>query len=328
MNSVEVFGLLHLAENELSAVNVKVHGFSEQIKIYLSNASLLDKSLAAQGLNFTLLTNNKSKLIENLDESTKNLNIVQIDCLTSVPSGVPFYSAHFKVDAFRFIGSLNLDYAIFCDLDVVCLKPIPEIAKNLREQNVASVYDISDQIIPELGHELIIKNLETITGVKSEGRWIGGEFLCGSSAFFSKITLQIEKVLPFYFEKLKNRSIELFGDEVYTTVAIENLRRENLYVSEAGNLNFIWRFWSSGTKFSQKSFRHSENVFLLHLPADKYFLQQMNKKFISFNTERFLAEYRKMIRFQKIKNIPREIIYLLFRIKAKTLGLRKIKFKK
>ena len=125
MTSIEVFGLLHLAENENSAVNLQVKNFSDQMRVYASNASLLNKSLAKQGIRFTLLTNNSYKIKEYFTEYDSSINIVEIEMQISVPSGTKFYSAHYKLEVFRHISKWEGNYAIFCDLDMVCLGPLP-----------------------------------------------------------------------------------------------------------------------------------------------------------------------------------------------------------
>ena len=327
-NGVHVFGLLHLAINEYSAVNLKVKNFSDQIKVYLSNASLLNKSFEAQGIKFTLLTNNKKLLEDELFGVNHKLNIVEIVFPTKVPSGVPFYSAHFKVDAFRYIASLNLKYAIFCDLDVVCLKPLPEVFETLISEGIPMVYEVTDQIIPADGHPFIIKNLEIINEKKSEGRWVGGEFMAGPSSFFNILTEEIDHVIKArgYFDLLISGEVTSGGgDEVYTNAAIEKMKRSGVYISEAGLINIIGRYWSSGPGFVQKDFKYFENVFLLHLPADKYFLQKMDEKYQFFDSKVFINEFLKKTRNHKIKSSPRAFLYFLFRVKAKTYGLRSIK---
>jgi hypothetical protein len=325
MSRMEVFGLLHLVENELSAVNVKVRDFAQQINVYLNNASLLSKSLGAQGINFTLLTNNKLKLKECLGENCTNLAIQEIEFSTQVPTGTSFYSAHFKADVFRHIGKLDLAYAAYCDLDVVCLKNIPMVFDTVISEKIPLIYDISDQIISYYGHEEVMHMFKEINSLPSEGRWIGGEFISGTSEFFLELTKEIDSVLPSYFGHLKNISIPIKGnDEVYITAAIERMRRRGTYISDAGQLNIIGRFWSSGPEFHQKPFSNFESTFLLHLPADKIFLGKMNVG-DTFNSQRFLVAYKQYIKRKQIKNSHKSLIYFLYKIKSKTYILRSIK---
>ena len=88
-------------------------------KTHLNNALVLALSLKTQGIAFTLLTNKKSVIDKYLFDKRIELKVEQIPFSTSVPSGIKFYSAHFKFDVFRYFASLKIDYIAFCDLDVV-----------------------------------------------------------------------------------------------------------------------------------------------------------------------------------------------------------------
>ena len=326
MSSIQFFGLLHLADEEYSAVNLKVRNFTEQIGVYVSNASLLSKSLEAQGLDFTLLTNNKSKLIELAGDLCKNLRIEQIECKITVPSGIKFYSAHYKIEVFRHIGTLDIDYAIFCDLDMICLAPLPIVFETIVSQGIPLIYDITDQMSPVFGQEMMIDMFQALHSMPSEGRWIGGEFMGGSPDFFEKLTFEIERILPIYFEKISQSAIATEGnDEVYSTTAIEVMQRNGIYISDAGLLNIVGRFWSSGTQHSQKPLRYFEKSFLLHLPANKYFLSNFDSNHQNFDSELFIKEYKRLLKTNKIRSLPRAILYSLFAIKSRTYGLRSLK---
>ena len=121
---------------------------------YVLNAALLNKSLSSQNIKFTLLTNDKALLIKSSQGFLDGVTIDEIEIKTTVPTGTKFYSAHFKVDAFRHIGNANVGYAVFCDLDVVCLKPLPLVFETLIAEKIPLIYDITDQIIPEFGHKM------------------------------------------------------------------------------------------------------------------------------------------------------------------------------
>ncbi len=329
MTEVEVFGLLHLQEKENSAVNLRIQNFEEQIQIYLGNASLLSKSFDSQGIQFTLLTNDAERIELLQKNDSYKLKIRQIEFPTSVPSGISFYSAHFKVDVFRYISTLNAKYVLFCDLDMVCLKPLPSVFKTLISENIPLVYEVTNQIIPANGHEAMINELQTINLIPSEGRWIGGEFFAGSPQFFKQLVSGIDEVLPSYFKHMQMRSISSLGnDEVYSTAAIEKLRRNNVYVGEAGLMNIVGRYWSSGTGYIQKPFKHFENVFLLHLPADKKILNKFNLLYKKFDPNIFLKYYKNVLKIQNLRRTPRKIFYFIYALKTKTPFLKQIVFDK
>ena len=104
---MKIFGLLHLAENEQSAMNISTKNFREQVSVYINNATVLSKSLHLKGVEFALLTNNKL-LVEKCAHETSDgfsLDIIEIPFITKVPSGIRFFSAHYKIDAFRYLAS-------------------------------------------------------------------------------------------------------------------------------------------------------------------------------------------------------------------------------
>ena len=105
---MHVFGLLHLAECEKTAVNVSTNGFDDQVSVYLNNARTLSNSLDLVGFPFTLLTNSGVFLRDLASKGTGlSLDIIDIPFSTEVPTGTHFYSAHFKLDAYRYLASLN-----------------------------------------------------------------------------------------------------------------------------------------------------------------------------------------------------------------------------
>ena len=101
--NLHMFSLLRLDEDQQNATNLPNTSIREQISVYINNAVVLSRTLALRGIEFTLLTNNRS-LIESIvldHEHGSALNILDIPFITEVPSGVRFYSAHYKLDAFR-----------------------------------------------------------------------------------------------------------------------------------------------------------------------------------------------------------------------------------
>ena len=60
--NLKFYSLLHLNEKEEAAKNFYSNDFQEQIKTYLEMAITLSNSLKVKDLDFTLLTNQKSKI--------------------------------------------------------------------------------------------------------------------------------------------------------------------------------------------------------------------------------------------------------------------------
>lgn len=234
------------------------------------------------------------------NERYNSFDIEEIAFKTDVPHGIKFYSAHFKVDAFRHIGSLNVNYAALCDIDVVCLRSAPKILAHIIEKNIPLVYEISDQVIPAYGHDVIIKDIEEITCEKSEGRWIGGEFISGPPSFFAMLAKEIDGLLPRYFSRIEK--MHHVGDEAYTSSAIEKIRRRGTYVGDAGLLGIVGRYWNASNLHPQKPFAYFKNCFLLHLPADKKLLAKLGMgEFCLQNSNEFIELYEKNIRKTRLK---------------------------
>ena len=54
MPELQVYGLLHLQSGERSAMNAGTRDFADQTRLYGANALTLARSLALQGIRFTL----------------------------------------------------------------------------------------------------------------------------------------------------------------------------------------------------------------------------------------------------------------------------------
>ena len=317
---IKIFGLLHLAENEKSMMNDPAKGFQEQVSVYVNNAIVLSKSLKAHSVSFGLLTNNKLLIEEHVSKLGEgySLEIIEIPFTTKVPSGIRFFSAHYKIDVFRYIASLKGSYYAFCDLDMVCINDFPPCLSNIIEARVPLCYDISDQVIPAYGHDVIIKDLSKIGKMKSEGRWYGGEFISGTPLFFSKLVVEIDNVYQNYVSNIA--SLHHVGDEALSSVALEKLKRQGVYIADAGNIFVVGRYWSVRVLHTQNPFSYFKNCFLLHLPADKKFISNFaNLK--SGNVVNFLSVYEKNVNAfsSKLKKLARLIVRFIISVTGKAL---------
>ncbi len=267
---IRLFGLLHLEAGEASAVNVSVRSFRDQVEVYIQNALCLAASLRQRGIRFTLLTNQPLLIKEWLPADTENFDVQEIPFTSRVPRRVRFYSAHFKFDVFRYFADLDEAYVGLCDLDMVCNGDEPRCLQNLSAAGVPIFYDITDQVSPAYGHEVIIRDLQALHGMRSEGRWAGGEFIAGPPAFFKKLCATIDELFDAYLESLP--TAHHVGDEALTSAALEVLRRRGVNVVDAGTLGIVGRYWSERPLHVQRPFAAYAGVFLLHLPSDKRFL--------------------------------------------------------
>lgn len=177
----------------------------------------------------------------------------------------------------RYIADQDGGYAVLCDLDAVCMNSYPLAFENIVGANIPVYYDISEQVIPVYGHDKIIQDLKTIHGLDGEGRWIGGEFIGGPPSFFSKLLERIDQVYGNYVASLSR--LHHVGDEAVTSAAAELLRRDGVYIADAGTIGLIARYWNTHVLHPQKPLRsYLQDCFILHLPADKKFLADLGSR--------------------------------------------------
>lgn len=269
-NKLMSFGLLHVAKGEKTAINLSISDVESQVLVYLKCAHNLAKSLKCVGINFKLITNN-SLLISTMCRTHRlELDLVEINFKLNVPKGVEFYSAHYKIDVFKYLSTQKYEYMIFLDLDILAINSVPPAMRYAIAERVNLAYDITDQVIPDNGAQVIIRDIEKLTGSTSIGRWYGGEFLGGDSSFFKNIHQEIRSLCDSYFSNI--HCFHHVGDEMLTTAAIDNLTKKGVIIQDAGKLGLIHRVWSGKCNHFQKNIKSYKNYFLLHLPNDKKFI--------------------------------------------------------
>ena len=180
---------------------------------------------------------------------------------------------------------------------MISLSEIPQSLTNIINSKTPLYYDISDQVIQAYGHEVIIKDLQKLQPIPCEGRWSGGELIMGTPEFFSSLCEKIDDIYEIYTEIYED--LQHNGDEIITSAALELLRKEGIYIAEAGTIGIIGRFWSIPVLHPQKPFDYYEKLFLLHLPADKIFLAKISDSEIVDNRNTFIKEYKKYLQFTK-----------------------------
>lgn len=290
---LSLYGLLHVAENQQSSMETYAETEEQKRQFYLKSAVNLSRSLHTRGVPFTLLTNQKELLLRDLQMLgyEHSLKIENIEFNTNVPNGTFYYSAHFKLDVFSYLASLAEEqYVGLVDIDMIAVGNIPACLKNCIEEKIPLGYDVSDQLIPAFGHNRILGDMQKLSPDICEGRWYGGEFILGSPSFFAALNDEVRKLYDLYIEIMD----DLFhkGDEMLTSVALERLKRDGIYIADAGTLGIVGRFFSVPTiRHPQKPFKYFENCFLLHLPVDKDFLAKLAPEQAEYR-EGFLKSYR------------------------------------
>lgn len=287
-NNIMSFGLLHVAKGEKNAINLSVSDVENQILIYLKCAHNLAKSLKNSEINFKLITNNSLLITSMCKKHRLELDLVEIDFELNVPKGIDFYSAHYKIDVFKYLSIQKYQYMIFLDLDILAINTLPPAMRYAIAEGVNLAYDITDQVVPDNGVQVIIKDIEKLTGRSNIGRWYGGEFLGGGSSFFKDLHHEILNLCSSYFSNINH--FHHVGDEMLTTAAIDNLSNKGVKIQDAGKLGLIHRVWSGKCNHYQKSVKSYKNYFLLHFPNDKLFVANVKV------TEQVFSDYLKWYR--------------------------------
>lgn len=312
MIGLRFVGFLHLQHREFSAVNASVSSFRQKIRTYLKNADLLSRSLEAHGHEFHLLTNNLSIIQRFSPKIFDRLSIEEMSFSTPVPTGVRFFSSHYKLDALRYLARQDDPYVALIDLDMLCINPAPEALAEAEKRGQALYYDITDQVVPSAGEEHLRAQLEEILDRKVELQWSGGEFLAGPPKFFGDLAAAVESIYEKYLQVSVGRY--RVGNEPYQNAALEILRANGWDIRDAGPMNIVGRYWNMPVKHDQPPFRAFRDKFLVHLPVDKHVLSLMHALSPS-RPASFLALYT----VTKWLWLPLE---LLSRIQGKLGGIR------
>ncbi len=269
------YSLLHLEEKEHSAVNVKTRDFDDQTLIYLKCAVNLAKSLALENMDYALITNRPEVLQPLLDEMGAKLRLLEIPFTTNVPSGTEFYSAHYKIDCYRYFATIDTPYAALIDADCICVNSFPGSFFRNVKIGQPMCYDITDQSIPTFGADRVRLDLEKIHGLESEGRWYGGEFICGPPTFYRHLVAAIDQIYDRYVCNLPG--LHHTGDESVTTAALEMMKIQGIQIADAGTLGVVARYLNCRAQFVQRPYEHACTATLLHLPVDKRFLGRLGQ---------------------------------------------------
>lgn len=289
------FGLLHVAKDKHLGGNFKDKGQLDAINVYYNNAVLLSNSLKRHGIAFRLITNNKATVLL-AKKNSDLIDVVEIPFLMDVPERIKFYSAHYKIEVFKYFSRLELDYCVLVDLDCICIGKSLLNLKKLISEKKPLAYDITNQTTCLVTPKRISDDLRLVTNRDALGQWYGGEFIGGTPKFFASLYFSIEMNLSNYF-----RCYSLLhhqGDEVLLSAAIQELRKSNIDVVDVGKNNIITRYWSNYVPHTQPNKRKVMDSLILHLPRDKRFLSIFLKLGLPLSSfHRFYWPYVYVIRF-------------------------------
>ncbi len=255
---------------------------------YVRCCEALQSSLDPYGFKLTVLTND----VQLLARYSSKLEFEKIEFHLNVPTGIKFYSAHYKIDVFKYLSNKS-GYSILLDCDIVCINEMPRAMELLINQNIPMYYDITNQIYPGNGRDRMAIDKEILMSKKSNGMWSGGEFISGTSSFFEKIYERCIQYWPKYVENYN--LLHHNGDEMLTSCAVEEYQLQDGFIYNIDTVGGLNRYWSADTLHVQKAFKASLDNFLLHLPRDKKIIAKHSE----FKLTGFLTEYKRYVFFKK-----------------------------
>lgn len=250
----------------------------KKIHIYVKNAENLFLTLKKYNFELVILTNKPNLIKQHLDV---NIKVIKINFSLYVPKKIKFYSAHFKVEALKYLSKLK--YSCLIDSDILAIKKPPKFFLeglsyriNMLYKIRKNVYSQKDEISQKILYSYNICN--NIFNKNSE--WYGGEFIVGDAFFFKSIYETILKIYPNYLKNFHNLYHQ--GDEMLLNSAIQLLKlNKNFIFKDISQKKIIARYWSINTIHKQKNFSYYLKNFLLHLPADKKFISELNSSNLS-----------------------------------------------
>ncbi len=292
---INFYTLLYIEKTEQRRLAGGEWGHDERLKVFLKNAATLSASLYVdniQGSSGVTILTNDSKTLERLcvDCNCTNLKYEQIEFSLEVPIGIPYYSAHFKIDAFRYLGLRpSTEYSVLLDNDVVGLRPFPRIFNEIANQGIPMCYtlDIKDCDRTQEDAAKILSKTPII-------EWLGGEYISGNGQFFAKLYEECQFVAPLYFKAI-HQNLRHIGDEMITSLAMAILKENNLYYVDAGSLGIIYRYSGYHDKESIQKY----NPVLAHIPVDKVWVASHNF-YMNFCPKKFLSKYKRHLRLYRL----------------------------
>lgn len=136
--NLNIYNLMYVDLNEKRYLSGRIYDNEERLDLYVKGCCVLDKTLKINNFSggVKILTNHSTYIRESLKRlHYEQVEVIDIPFDLDVPQGIPFYSAHFKIDVFRYFSTLSdEEYSILLDSDVVCMKPFgPEFEAIVNE---------------------------------------------------------------------------------------------------------------------------------------------------------------------------------------------------
>ena len=293
--NIRLFTVLYIDETQIQHSSVG-KGALPTKDVYIGCASSLLASCSRYGVRVEILTNQPAYVNAQLRRFGAPEIAMSANFSRNVPKDIPFYAAHFKLDAIRQLASGAFgSYIGLIDNDVVMLD-LPAVDLAAWADNRLFIYDISKTVLEEYGAERVQSDLRRVaaTDLRST-QWYGGEFISGSCAAFQILSERIERLWPTY--KALTGVLHHVGDEMIVSAALNDLVDDGaIRLTDVGDEHYRWisRWFSTRSRFRQMPLSHHLGSSMLHLPADKRFIAASVAR--PFEPDPFISHYRKHVR--------------------------------
>jgi hypothetical protein len=164
-------------------------------------------------------------------------------------------------------------YRLLLDLDTCCRRTSSPALQRLCADGVASVFEITDQVLPAWGIDRVANDLEIILRegrpATHQIRWFGGEFVAGPPNFFAGLSNRVEELWPAYRDFRSSLLCE--NDEALLSAAMVD-PSEFGDVADAGRLGIVSRHWTCRTRHAPAPLARVLQSDFVHLPSSKALL--------------------------------------------------------
>lgn len=263
--------------------------FKERINIFLRCAALLNKSLIWNQVGeLNILTNDSEFVMNSLCEIGCQVNVIEICFSLCVPRNIYFYSAHYKIDVFKYLGEKSNDEMSFLlDNDVVCTGSLPHVIKEIENADYSDKkHPLLIYSMPRYHGERMVIDKKKVDASQIHGLWAGGEFIAGVSSAFAELYKEVIKIQDGYWKCYPTLFHQ--GDEMLVSVALENMLYKCICpIIDAHGLGLVKRYWSI---LGNEPY-YKEDFWLAHLPYDKGMISALNIDKINSNQD-FLNAYK------------------------------------
>ena len=264
------FNTLLFLTNQAS-VNTRRTGSALQ-RSYVRQTLALARSLNGIGKHLRVFTNDREAFLR-LAASEKGIpastyTVREASFPIDFPPSIKFFAAHHKVFLFSLFAKEE-HYNCLLDTDVIANHGNRHLTQLLDENPQVDgwVYDISDQVFPAYGTNVVQGDLRRELGVEHPfPRWYGGEFIIGNARLFSYLHEECLQQLGKYIEA--SGRLHHTSDESLVTAALNNNYR-NLTLADAGASGLVVRHWASNTLHVKRPASVLKQSFFWHLPNAK-----------------------------------------------------------